>query len=216
MLLHHLAQSSAMTPFLPWVKGDDRLAAFFGAQCFAVLGPVLMWSALSHARSFAYRPSWQRVPAVFAKGPSESVKNTRLGAAAVVVFLLVLPCLAQGRAMHEALFQNPRIYAHAESFPDVASAFTDCDVNNRSFCRNQDAGLWSVVARSPYGRHEYQFAGRQNCNDGRCAVTFFPIIQPTLLIVATAFAYLWFLLFVYALMRPWPYGPTARGISKEN
>lgn len=210
MLLHHLAQSNGATGLVPWAKGDVRLAAFFGAHCFAVLGPVLMWVAYTHARSFALRPMLHRVPAVFVKGPGASVDNTRLGATAVVVFLLVLPCLAQGRAMHEALFQQPLIYAHADSFQNETTPFHTCNVDNGTFCQHSDLGLWSVLALQPYFDHAYQIAGSDYCGESRCAVTFFPILQPAVLIAGTALAYGWFILFVFALVRPWPFQPSAR------
>ena len=70
-----------------------------------------MWNALCHARSFALRPWWQRVPVAFGSRTSKVFDNTQLGAISVVIFLMLLPSLAQGRFLDDVFFDRTAVYA---------------------------------------------------------------------------------------------------------
>lgn len=209
MLVHFLAnRTEATLPLVPWAQSDPHLAAFFGLHCFAVfLGPYVMWSAMTHARSFALRPWWQRVPAAFGQRAAEALDNTRLGSLAVILFLLLLPAYAQGFFLERVLGKGPEIYVSTSAFTDVPPENFDLCRTRGDFCTHPDAGQWSLLDLSPYFDHVYQIGGQSQCRDGTCMVTFFPIIQPAILWGASLVALVWFLMFLAALVHPWPYAP---------
>jgi len=61
----------------------------------------------------------------------------------------------------------------------------------------------------PYFDHAYQIVGECDTS-GQCTmVTFFPLLQPTILFGGTALAYGFFFLFVFAVFFPWPFTLTA-------
>lgn len=215
MLAHFLANRQRDGLDLPWTHDDRTLAAFFGLHCFALfLGPYVMWNALTHARSFAARPWWQRVPVAFGTKSSRVFDNTRLGAFAVIVFLLVMPAVAQARFLDHIFFADTDVYALKRGFPDTARAWIAC-ADGQDWCRHPDAGLWSIIAWSPFFDHAYQIAGMdRTCGDTSCMVTFFPILQPALLWTGSLATLILFALFIVALIRPWPY--SARSVPNTN
>lgn len=208
MLAHFLAtQGSASSLLIPWASGSKGLAAFFGAHCFAViLGPYVMWHSLRHARSFALRRWWQRVPVAFGGNTAGMLDNTRLGALMVVLFLLFLPAWAQGAFVDKVFFEHRPVFVNIERFDSVTkNDVISCDKNDDKWCLHEDVGPWSFFNEFPYFNHAYQIAG--TCTfDGDCKmVTYFPGLQPAILFGGTILAFAWFLLFIFALFRPWPY-----------
>ena len=90
---------------------------------------------------------------------------------------------------------------------DIPASQFQCD-DGQNFCLHADAGLWSVVATSPYFDHVYQIAGTSDgCQPAPCKVTFFPILQPVILWAGSLAAFSIFLMFLWALCRPWAYPP---------
>ncbi len=208
MLIHYLAnRGDAALVLVPWATRSKDLAAFFGAHCFAVfLGPYVMWHVQQHARSFALRKWWRRVPTLLAGQTAAMLDNTRLGALMTVLFLVFLPAYAQGVFLDKLFFEERRIVVNVNRFDGLSEQ--DCIwkvPDDQKWCTVDGVGVWSFRAESPYFNHAYQIVG--TCTqEGRCQmVTFFPFLQPAILFTATAFAYLWFFMFLYALIRPWPY-----------
>ncbi|MCR9134561.1 MAG: serine protease [Alphaproteobacteria bacterium] len=218
MLAHYLAvQGSATNMLIPWAAGSKGLAAFFGAHCFAIiLGPYVMWHALRHARSFALRKWWQRVPVAFGGNTAGMLDNTRLGAAMVVLFLLLLPAYAQGAFVDKVFFERRLVFINIERFDSITrDDVIRCDKNDDKWCLHEDVGPWSFVPESPYFNHAYQIAGTCTFDDDCTMVTYFPGLQPAILFGSTLLSFAWFLLFIYALFRPWPYRVKHHGGGSE-
>lgn len=208
MLIHFIAnRSAAAVEFVPWLSNSKLLAAFFGAHCFAViLGPYVMWHAYKHARSFACRDWWQRVPAFSLGRHADMLDNSRIGAAMTVLFLLLLPAVAQGTFLREMLFDDGHIYVNVERFkPASETGKIACNPKDKKWCTHEKVGAWRFFARKPYFDHAYQFGenchGRPECR----MVTFFPALHPAVLMAGTGIAYLWFFLFLAALLAPNPF-----------
>ena len=205
MLVHFLAnRSSEFAQLLPWAKGDRHLAAFFGLHFFAViLGPYVMWSALSQARSFALRPWWQRVPPAFGGQAADSLDNTKLGALAVIFFLMLLPIYAQGFFLERVLiFPSSGM---SEVYVDT-SRFGGAEECGQAFCRHTGAGIWSFITDGPYLDYAYQISGQDVCSDGgRCTITFFPLLQPLVLLLMSIVSFGLFFYCMYALIFSQPY-----------
>jgi len=213
MLVHYMAHTGSSTTWLaPWASGSKDLAAFFGAHVFAVfLGPYVMWYALMHARSFAGRPWWQRVPSPFGKSSAANLNNTRLGAFIVMLFLLILPAYSQGMFLDQTFLDDGRkIVANTKRFSDIpVDDDTWCVPQEEKWCQADGVGIWSFRLERPYFNHAYQIVG--GCeSSGRCSmVTFFPLLQPAILFGVTSLAYGFFFLFIYALAFSWPFRLTA-------
>jgi len=214
MLFHFMAHTgSATTGLVPWAGGSKDLAAFFGAHCFAIiLGPYVMWHALMHARSFASRPWWQRVPSPFGNRSAANLNNTRLGALMVMLFLLLLPAAAQGVFLDQAFIDDGRrIVANTERFAGISKDdATWCAPQEEKWCLADGVGIWSFRLDGPYFDHGYQIVGETCGVSGPCQmVTFFPLLQPAILFGGTLLAYGFFFLFVFALVFPWHFALTA-------
>jgi hypothetical protein len=213
MLFHFMAHTgSATTGLVPWAGGSKALAAFFGAHCFAIiLGPYVMWHALMHARSFASRPWWQRVPSPFGNRSAANLNNTRLGASMVMLFLLLLPAAAQGVFLDQVFIDDGRrIVANTLEFSGISEDDAPwCAPLEGKWCQADGVGIWSFRLDGPYFDHAYQIVGECDTS-GQCSmVTFFPLLHPTILFGGTLLAYGFLLLFVFALVFPWPFALTA-------
>lgn len=208
MLIHFLANRGETALLLvPWAMDNKDLAAFFGAHCFAVfLGPYVTWHALQHGRSFALRTWWRRVPTLLAGQTAAMLDNTRVGALMTSLFLLLLPAYAQGVFLDKLFFEERRIVVDVDRFDDLSTE--DClwkvpaDPN---WCTVDGVGVWSYRTNGPYFDHAYQIVGSCKEEGGCEMVTFFPFLQPAILFGATSVAYVLFLMYVFALLRPWPY-----------
>lgn len=213
LLVHFLASGgSATSGLVPWADDSKRLAAFFGAHFFSIfLGPYVMWHALRHARSFGLRRWWMRVPAFTFSRRADMLDNTPLGSCAVVLFLLLLPALCQIHLLRETFLEGHKIYANVERLevkhaPEVIA----CNSDDPKWCTHDSVGTWAFLPRSPYFDHAYQYG--DPCDDTtRCKmVTYFPTLQPLVLLGGTALGLMWFVMFLYALFRPWPYSHKLR------
>lgn len=191
MLLHFLAERSAeMRAIVPWAGENNYFAAFFGMHMFPIfLGPFVMWTAWLHAVSFRLRPWWQRVPALFGWRPAASLDNTRLGALAVLLFLLILPAYAQGHFVRKALLADTRVYVDRTYFPNAdKTKFHSCRSMAERVCQHKAAGLWSVINFDAYFDYAYRIAPPGH-DVAPPVKTLFPVLQPLLVIGFTLFAY---------------------------
>jgi len=203
VLLHHLAnRAPAAATLVPWTGSDALHAAFLGSHVFAIiLGPYVMWHAMMHARSFARRPWWQRVPSVYGFRSAAMLDNTPIGALMVTLFLLVLPAVGQGHFLFQSLLGKQSVEAYLGKFEGTKGW---CLPQNENWCGADGVGIWSFRRDLPYGGDDYRLVG--GCSDEDCkTVTFFPFWQPALLFLSTAIAYSFLAGFIYALFRPWLY-----------
>lgn len=205
-LVHFMSsRGSATNAWVPWVDDSKLLAAFFGVHCFAIiLGPYVMWHAWRHARSFALRSWWKRVPAFSFDRRADMLNNTRLGASAVVLFLLLIPTVGQVSMLREAFFEDHRIFVNVARLEAQEGALS-CNPNDPKWCTHSGVGTWSFLPQFPYFDHAYQYG--EVCPSAGCGkmVTYFPALQPGILMGATALAICLFLAFFLALFKPWPY-----------
>lgn len=227
VLVHFLAtQGSASLHLVPWADGSKTQAAFFGAHFFPIfLGPFVMWYAQMHARSLALRKWWQRVPTLFSGARAAMLDNTRIGAFATTLFLLILPAYGQGLMLDKVFFADRKIVVNVDRFDDLNS--DDCIwemPGDEKWCTVEGVGVASFVLSLTYFNHVYQIVNdcqndhfqndncqNDNCQNDHCqnehcqAVTFFPLLHPLVLFGATLLGYFWFFVFMYALVRPYPY-----------
>lgn len=217
LLAHFLASSgSASSSLVPWADESKRLAAFFGVHCFAIiLGPYVMWHALHHARSFALRKWWMRVPAFTIGHRADMLDNTPWGAGAVVLFLLALPAIGQTSMMRKTFFDDHRIYTNVNKLkvkdtPEIR----DCNPYDLKWCIHENVGTWAFLFRTPYFDDAYRYGDRCVDTTSCKLVTYFPTLQPLVLFAGTGVGLTWFLMFLYALFRQWPYSPGS-GLSKQ-
>lgn len=221
MLIHFMAmQGEGSSVLVPWSMNSKELAAYFGTHCFAViLGPYVMWHAAQHARSFAMRNWWQRVPVAFGGKTAAMLTHSRFSALMVILFLIALPIYAQGAFLDKVFFQERPVFVNIARFDETKHCVGEkekqtlssckdigvCQKGDPNWCRHKDVNVVSFLKSFPYFDHAYQIAGTCQTPDNCKMVTFFPLFQPLILFLATLFAYAYFILFVWALIRPWPY-----------
>ncbi|MEL7115707.1 MAG: serine protease [Pseudomonadota bacterium] len=219
MLIHFMAnRGSATADFVPWADESKVLAAFFGAHCFAIiLGPYVMWHAYRHARSFAYRDWWQRVPAFSFSRRPDMLDNSRLGAAMTILFLLLLPAIAQGTFLREAFTDEGRVFVNVARFePNRSPGAITCNPDDLKWCTHTEVGVWDFFLENPYFNHVYQIGEVGSGEITFKMVTFYPTLQPAILSAGTLLAYAWFFMFLFALWRPKPYLVEARDRAPDN
>ena len=223
VLIHYMfMQGSTSQALVPWTDGSKELSAFWGAHCFAViLGPFVMWYAYQHARSFARRNWWQRVPALLGGAQAAMLDHTKFTALMVILFLLFLPIYAQGAFLKKLFYNERPVFVNVARFnhlkvcldekveqkPAACEAITTCQIHQPSWCRHQDVSAWSFLPTRPYFDHAYQIAGtcKTEANDDCKLQTFFPLLQPAILFAATLYAYAYFFLFLGVLFRSRPH-----------
>lgn len=221
MLIHFMSmQGEGSSILVPWTMKSKEFAAFWGAHCFAIiLGPYVMWHAAQHARSFAMRDWWQRVPVAFGGKTAEMLNHSRFSALMVILFLIALPVYGQGAFLDKVFLQERRVFVNIARFEKTKQCVGEeeklylkgcegigvCQSGDPKWCMHEDVSTISFLKSFPYFNHAYQVAGTCPVGEDCTLVTFFPLLQPLILFLATLFAYVYFLLFVWALIRPWPH-----------
>lgn len=198
MLVHYLAtQSTASLVLVPWAEKERILAAHFGMHIYAILlGPLVSFYAWRHARAYAMHPWYQRIPPLLSTRLG-AASNTKDGSLGVLLFFLLLPAYAQGHFFRKVNWADASILANRTEFPASSSQFDEKHCGG-AFCEHANAGVWSIIDWQPYWNHIYQIAG-DNLNN---AATFYPILQPAVLVCGTILAYGFLTAFFAALIVP--------------
>lgn len=186
MLAHLLAlHSGQMLPLLPYADGSRIIAAFIAVNGGALLAWLPLLLMRNHVRSFRFRPWEQRLPALFARLPSESLFNTRIGATATLLFLLGLPLWAQGDALRQFDPGSYSVLVATERFDRTATC--------SGHCLHPGADLFHVVDIPSFGLLGHQYFSdayriAASGDSSNKAVTFYPILQPIAVLALSAFA----------------------------
>jgi hypothetical protein len=177
---------------VPWAHGARYRSGFFGTHAFFFMLPVYAL-ILRHALSFRInRPWYVRLPSLFGRRPEDSLRNERGGSMALLVFVVVLALYAQLTFMH-ITFDDTTVLVASRQFADTefSEGFTD-DCRHHGFCVHRDVGHfsflgspWTFASRKKYWDTAYRIA--QASDPSSPGVTFFPVLQPLILIAITAF-----------------------------
>jgi hypothetical protein len=177
--------SKEMLGLLPYANGSRIIAAHVAVCVIALLAWLPLRLMRDHVRSLAFHPWYQRVPSLLVRYPSESLLNTRTGSAAALVFILALPLWAQGDALRQFQKGSYTVLVAEERFDKAKQC--------PGHCPSEEAGLFQIVALPRpgdvldlYVDDAYRLAAAGDGSDK--SVTFFPVLQPALVLGLTAYA----------------------------
>jgi hypothetical protein len=169
------------------------LAAFWGMHVYAFLAPVLLLMLMAFAKSLRLHDWISRVPSFggFVRRPTSS-SSWRTALLSLLAFV-VLPLVVQIHFIQQ-FHEKGSIYIYPRSFgytsDDPIFSAEQCSRESIHLCTKADAGRYSLAqpkqaGQAGYWDNAYHY-GQRVGNGG--TVTFFPILQPSIILLLTAFA----------------------------
>lgn len=190
-LFHMLGDRIGQFPaFLTLGLGNDILSAFWGLHVVAIGLPVLLTMLLRFARSFREHLWWMRVPQFGFLGAPARPATSRLAAALTLVVLVAMPLYMHGHFLRRLHDPDTRVYINADIFGFKPEALRECGPGpGGGYCVHPEAGRYRLaepVSGAPggYVDNAYHIGAhdRAKTRDVPGSVTFFPILQPVVLI----------------------------------
>ncbi len=195
-LLAHWAWGRGMQAFsaITLAPNHQELAAFWGMHIYALFAPVPLLMLISFARSFRLHDWVTRVPSFGSLRLRPVSCSTWRTAAASLAAFVILPLAAQIHFLDQ-FHSKGSVYVYPDSFgytsDDPVFYGQRCCKRSIHLCTTNEAGRYSLATAKPgtvagYRDNAYHY-GECDGGDGS-TVTFFPILQPVLLMLLTAFS----------------------------
>jgi hypothetical protein len=218
LLLAHWAWDRGTEAFsvITIAGGHKHLAAFWGMHLYAFLTPFLLWMLIAFARSFRLHDWPARVPSFGAVRPKPVSSSTARTAALSLMAFVILPLAAQIHFLNQFLTKGD-VYIYPDKFGytlgELRAAGETCFDASMHYCTKKDragkdeAGRFSRAvpkagSTGAYWDNAYHF-GDRNKGDGSTK-TFFPILQPVIILMLTALSAALAALAIYLVLRPTP------------
>lgn len=167
------------------------LAAFWGMHVYAFLAPVLLLMLMAFARAFRLHDWVSRIPSFGAFGRRPAPSTSWRAALLSLVAFVVLPLVVQIHFIRQ-FHEKGYVYIYPSSFGyDSSDPVFDgqhCSKESIHLCTKADAGRYSLaqpkqVGQASYWDNAYHYGQRAGSGG---TVTFFPILQPSLILLLTA------------------------------
>ena len=204
---------------LSLARGHPELSAFWGMHVYALLAPCLIVLSRVMARDYPLHPWYARILPADLRGPLK-LHRARPGAAiALVLVALAFPAAAQVHFLSK-FAKDGSVYAHVNTLAgagDEAGWGSGCI--RRCYCRHREATRWTAVGGWSglshgylddvyrYGQVRHPAEPLEDCQPGghssvsegtedrprfeQAAVTYFPLLQPLLVLLGTGLAWWW-------------------------
>jgi uncharacterized membrane protein YbaN (DUF454 family) len=195
LLLAHWAWDRGTEAFSVVTLGGNQqqLAAFWGMHIYAFLTPFLLWMLIAFAKSFRLHDWIARVPSFGAVRAQPTSSSTGRTAGISLAAFIILPLAAQIHFINQ-FHHKGQVYIYPNSFgyesTDPIFIGEHCDRTSVHLCTKKDAGIYSLAEPRPgtkasYWENAYHYGHRIG---GKGTVTFFPILQPVIILILTAFS----------------------------
>ncbi len=185
-----------------------QLASFWGMHLYAFLAPVLLVMLIGFARSWRLHDWWKRVPSFSAVGDKPVPSSMRRTAAIGFAAFVVLPFAAQIHFIR-GFHNEGYVYIYPSSFGFKSEELKEadgwtCDKPNVHLCTRKNTDRYTLVPAKPdheagYWKNAYHYGDRDGPN-GKSS-TYFPILQPVVIILLTLVNALLSLLAGYLVFR---------------
>lgn len=197
LLLSHflVTQSAEFATVLTFSGNRPVLAAFWGMIVFTLMSPFILLMIRYHAAAYALHDWSWRIPApLYLSLRSKSPYRPVISGFSLLC-LLVLPLYAQGHFLIK-FYKEGAVYIYPEDFGFTTSSgglVHDCSYDGK-LCRHTCADRFSLVtqvngADGCYWDNCYHYGwpktGATKLSDGD-TVTFWPILQPIVILMITA------------------------------
>lgn len=173
---------------------NEQVAAFFGMHFYAIIAPLIGWIWLRYVDDFPLHGWTSRIPRFANLRMNPGSPAEKCFWIASVFFFLLLPLYIQGHFL-KTFHTGGRVYIYPSDF-----GFTDMELEKHGVClrgrgsikcEHPDAGRYSTVtpwppAKGRYWDNGYHY-GDQAWERGT-TVTFFPILQPIVILGLTVLA----------------------------
>jgi hypothetical protein len=173
-----------------------QLAAFYGMHVLALLGAGVAWLLWQYSRDFSLSHWSRRIPPFPLCRESWRPGRRVAMSTTVVALFVVLPLYAQGHFLLKFHGQG-QVFAHVSTFGEAAwkGVEPDCVIEG-DFCRHPQAGRYAFMtgAKSIASHFDHAYVyGERRKDSTEEALTYFPVVQPLVVLALTA---LWVVLLV--------------------
>jgi hypothetical protein len=183
------------------------LAAFWGMHIHAFVAPFVLGMLCVFAHSFRLHDWHARVPSFGISRGRPISSGTKGGAALVLVALVLLPFTAQIHFLR--VFHNEgHVYIYPSSFgfkaEELNKAGWTCDKRSVHLCTQRNTDRYTLMkpkegTKASHWSNDYHYGDRDGAN-GKSS-TYYPIVQPVVIIALTAINGLLSLLASYLVFR---------------
>jgi len=168
----------------------DILSPFWGLHVYAFLAPVVGCLWYIHAKDFRLNGWSSRVPRFLNIDTERGSFAEKAAALLTIAFVMLVPLYIEGHFVR-AFHTRGNVYIYPDQFGYSARELTGCIPRVTPLCLHPDAGRYSTVEPRPptpggFWDNAYHYGGEKNDN----TVTFFPIVQPVILLVLALLALL--------------------------
>ena len=174
---------------------QSQLAAFWGMHVYAFLAPVIGWLWYLYVNDFKLHNWSARIPkfASIQTDPNSAAEKTVWIAG--VVFLMLLPLYAQGHFL-DVFHTQGRVFIYPDKFGftvEELQARGRCLGRTVPLCEHPEARRYSTVTPKPpsggaYWDNAYHYGDDLGVAGQKPTMTFFPILQPLIVIGLTFLA----------------------------
>ncbi|MCP4185152.1 MAG: trypsin-like peptidase domain-containing protein [Hyphomicrobiales bacterium] len=199
--------------FLFGANINKQLASLIGMHIYAFLAPVLLMMLISHLKSFRLHKWYQRIPSFGNMQPGPSSTATKIGAVFSLIPLFLLPLYAQGHFIKK-FHTEGRVFIYASKFgyktEEMKIAGEKC-IEKMDLCTIRNMEKYCVVEptyqtnidpreryclvlakdgkKGGYWENAYHYGSFGDTKKKR-SYTYFPILQPIIILLLTAFSIL--------------------------
>jgi hypothetical protein len=174
---------------------QSQLAAFWGMHVYAFLAPVIGWLWYLYVNDFKLHNWSARIPkfANIQIDPNSAAEKTVWMAS--VVLLMLLPLYAQGHFL-DVFHTQGRVFIYPDKFGFTVEELQTrgrCLARTVPLCEPPEAGRYSTVTPKPpsggaYWDNAYHYGDDLGVAGQKPTMTFFPILQPLIVIGLTFLA----------------------------
>lgn len=168
-----------------------QLAAMWGMIFYAVLAPVLTWWLYRYAKAYRLHRWPDRVPPLAATRFVVGSPARRTMSLATLICFFAVPLAAQIHFI-ESFHDSGEVYIYPDKFGFSEADLTGCIGGSEKVCLHKDAGRYSLVSPKAgsgkpfeYRDNAYHY-GHENKGAESYTDTFFPILEPVLVLLLTA------------------------------
>lgn len=212
LLLAHFGWDRGVSAFAPvTLSGEHKvLAAFWGMIIYVAFAPWILGMLIRFSKSLRLHDWTARVPS-FGRFGVRAVSSTTWRTASVSLIAFVLLPLAAQIHFVKRFHENGYVYVYPRSFgytsDDPVFQQEKCFKEGTDLCTKNDAGRYSLAAPKPgasadYWTNAYHYGDRSG-GDGS-TVTFFPILEPLIILLVTAVSAVLSGIALFLVLRPTP------------
>lgn len=204
ILVHFMVERGAdELAALTLTAGSSQLAELWGAMIYGFLAWIPSLLLFKYAGTLSLHPWWVRLPTMRPTTALKMPATARFVGVLTIVGLILLPIYAQAHLLRQLHDSEGRVAINIRQWgydsPDVVADKDEC---RGGFCTLHNLGIYNVAPAGPTGAAGYvDNAYRYGDEHLERMQSFYPLLQPALIIVGTMAAFILTLLGLVRVFR---------------